>query len=115
MTKKYKIDQDIYAFEISAEGKRVMVLGSAGMEKSVAYPKQADLFVFPYQGRARMDRYMIPFLDAFQPKAVMIDHFDDAFPPLTHRVNPKRFLPTVKKYLPNAKAFVPREGEWYEI
>lgn len=115
LNKNYRIGDDIYALEISSEGKNVIVLGSAGMADGVDYPQNADLMVFPYQGRSRMHRYLIPFLKVFRPKAVMIDHFDNAFPPLTHTVNTKKFIPTVKKILPSAKAFVPAEGEWYEV
>ncbi len=115
-TKRYKISADgIYALEFSAEGKRVMVLGSAGMDENTEYPDGADLLVFPYQGRARMHRYMIPFLKTFRPKAVMIDHFDDAFPPLTHTIGTKKFAPTVKKVLPDARTIVPEENVWYEV
>lgn len=115
-TKRYKIKEDIYALEISSKGKKVMVLGSAGMDREgTSYPKHADLFVFPYQGRAGMHRYMIPFLEVFAPKKVMIDHFDDAFPPFTHAVDPKKFVPTVKKYLPECEALIPEVGNWYEI
>lgn len=114
-TKRFQIKDDIYALEISSEGKSILVLGSAGMAEGVEYPQNADLFVFPYQGRSRMHKYMIPYLKVFRPKAVMIDHFDNAFPPLTHTVNTKKFIPTVKKILPSVKAFVPAEGEWYEV
>lgn len=114
-TKKFKITDDIFALQFVGDGKTLMVLGSAGMDENIAYPTGADLLVFPYQGRARMHRYMIPFLKTFQPKKVMIDHHDDAFPPLTHTINTKKFLPTVKKYFPETEAFIPVEGEWYEV
>ena len=114
-TKEYRIEDDIYVLEISDGEKRIVVLGSAGMDEDTAYPQDAALLVFPYQGRRRMDKYMLPFLDAFRPKCVMIDHFDDAFPPLTHTINTKRFIPSVKKRHPEARAFVPTEGEWYEV
>lgn len=113
--KNYKINNDVYALEISCGGKRVMVLGSAGMEEGVDYPAGADLLVFPYQGRARMHKYMLPFLQTFRPKAVMLDHFDNAFPPFTHKVSTKKFLPAVKEHFPEIEAFVPVENEWYEI
>ena len=45
-TKKWKIKDDIFAFEISGGGKRVVVLGSAGMDEGTEYPKDADLLVF---------------------------------------------------------------------
>lgn len=114
--KRFRIDKsDVLAFEVSDGEKSVMVFGSAGMDGRIDYPQGADLLFFPYQGRARMDREMIPFLDALKPKAVTIDHFDDAFPPITHRINAERFVPTVKKRLPEASAFVPEENVWYDV
>lgn len=112
---QYKITDDIYALEISCQGKRAVVLGSAGMDAGVEYPQNADLLIFPYQGRARMHKYMLPILRAFSPKAVMLDHFDNAFPPFTHKVSTKRFLPAVSAQFPQMKAFIPAENEWYEI
>lgn len=114
-TRKYRLDGDVYALHISDGEKSVMILGSAGMDPDVGYPQNADLLVFPYQGRSRMHKYMERFLETFRPKAVMADHFDDAFPPLTHTEDLKHFAPTVKKILPSAAAIVQREGEWYEI
>jgi len=112
-TKRYKIKDDIYALAVSHGGKTVTVLGSAGMDKNTVYPQGSDLLVFPYQGRARMHRYMLPFLKKFQPKAVLADHFDDAFPPLTHKIRTKKFVTFAERE--GIKAIVPQEGEWYEI
>ena len=114
-TKKWKIKDDIFALEISGGGKRVIVLGSAGMDKNTEYPTGADLLVFPYQGRAGMHRYMRRFLRRFRPEAVMADHFDDAFPPLTHEMKMRKFVPSVKAFDPAVKAWVPKMGEWYEV
>lgn len=115
-TRKYRVAaDDILALELSDGEKTVVVLGSAGMEEGISYPQNADLFVFPYQGRTRMHKYMQKFLDEFEPKAVMIDHHDDAFPPLTHQVNVKKFAAAVHARLPEAKAIVPVENEWYEV
>ena len=114
-TGKWKIKDDIFAFEISGGGKRVVVLGSAGMDEGTEYPKDADLLVFPYQGRAGMHRYMKRFLQRFRPRAVMLDHFDDAFPPLTHTIGTRKFVPAAAKFDPSVRAFVPNPGEWYDV
>lgn len=106
---------DVLAFEIFDGEKRVLLFGSAGMCAGAAYPCGTDLLIFPYQGRARMDRELVPFLHALAPGAVAIDHFDDAFPPVTRRVDTRRFLPTVKEHLPAAAAFIPEEGKWYAV
>lgn len=114
-TKKFKITDDIYVLYVTDGKQTAAVLGSAGMDEETQYPTGADLLVFPYQGRARMHRYLEPFLERFRPKAVMIDHFDDAFPPLSKRVRTEKFIPAVMKKLPEATAIVPKEGVWYEV
>lgn len=101
--------------EVCDGAKRVVILGSAGMLGGVPYPKGADLFVFPYQGRAEMHRVLLPFLDVFLPKKVMIDHFDDAFPPVSSAVDPQKFPAAVKERLPKAEALIPEMNVWYEV
>ncbi len=113
--RRYKIAGDVYAFEVTDGEKRVMILGSAGRSKKTAYPTGCDLLVFPYQGRTRMHRYMRKFLRLFAPKGVMIDHFDNAFPPFTHKMNTKKFAKTAQKELPGVRTIVPTEGRWYEV
>ena len=45
----------------------------------------------------------------------MIDHFDDAFPPVGRRVDPKKFPQAVKERLPKAQALVPEMNVWYDV
>lgn len=112
---KMNAETDIFILEISSGGKRAVVLGSAGMDENTIYPDGADLLVFPYQGRTRMHMYIKKFLRVFNPKSVMLDHFDNAFPPFTHQVSTKKFIPAAEEVLPGIKAFVPTENEWYDI
>ena len=114
-TKRYQIKDDIYAIEVSDGASRVMILGSAGFLKGADYPKGCDLLVFPYQGRTGMHRYLKKFLPVFEPKGVLIDHFDNAFPPYTHQMRVKKFAPTLQKARPAARAVIPEEGKWYEV
>ena len=107
--------EEVLAYSVTDGQKTVLLFGSAGMAEGADYPPEPDLLVFPYQGRARMDRTLLPFLDKLRPKAVLIDHFDDAFPPVSRRVDTKRFPPTVRSRLPHAAAVEPRENVWYEI
>lgn len=103
------------AFSVSDGEKTALVFGSAGMTDGTEYPQGADLLVFPYQGRRRMDKELIPFLERLRPKRVAIDHFDDAFPPVSDSVDTSRFAATVGKYLPTASALIPQPNVWYEI
>ena len=90
------LPEDVFVFSVTDGEKTAVILGSAGMAKGEDYPQNADLLVFPYQGKAAMHRKIPPFLDAFRPKKVMIDHFDDAFPPVSSRVPTKKFPAAVK-------------------
>ena len=108
-------DGDMLAFGITDGARNALVFGSAGMDDDAAYPESPDLLVFPYQGRSRMDLELIPFLSRLSPAAVMADHFDDAFPPVSHRVDTSRFIPTVAAHAPHARAIIPNLGEWYEV
>ena len=114
--KKFRIRRsDVLAFSVTAEGRTLLLFGSAGMAAGANYPQGADLLIFPYQGRARMDRALQPFLDALRPKAVAIDHFDDAFPPISRQVDARRFIPTVQSRLPGARTLVPAQNIWYDV
>ena len=106
---------DVLAFSVTAEGRTLLLFGSAGMAAGANYPQGADLLVFPYQGRARMDRALLPFLDALRPKAVAIDHFDDAFPPLCWVVFARWFTRMVQCRLPDARTLVPAQIIWYDV
>ncbi len=111
---KYRIGaDDILVYEISDGAKTVVVLGSAGLCEGEEYPRGADALVFPYQGRYGMHKYLRRFLAAFEPKMTVLDHFDDAFPPLTHTISPKKFIKEMQKR--GMEYAVPAEGGWIEL
>ena len=113
---RYRIRRDeVLAFEVTDGERTLLLFGSAAMDEGAAYPVGADLLVFPYQGRARMDRVLRPFLQKLRPQAILIDHFDDAFPPITCRVNTARLSSTVRECLPQAQAIIPDENVWYPV
>ncbi len=113
--RKYSIKGDTYGFEIEAGGKKIFVLGSAGMDENTAYPKGDDLLVLAYQGRSKMHKYAMKFLSAFRPKAVTLSHWDDAYPPITHKEKTDKFLSEAKKNFPNIRAYVPEVNVWYHV
>lgn len=113
---RYRIARDdVFVYAVSDGDKEIVLLGSAGMAEDETYSHEPDLLIFPYQGMSRMHRKILPFLDRFRPKSVMIDHFDDAFPPVSKTVRTDRFPAAVKKRLPHAEALIPKCNRWYEI
>ena len=47
------------------------------------------------------------FIAKYHPKKIFVDHFDDAFPPLTREVSVERLRRTVKKNHPDIEFIVP--------
>ncbi len=108
---RYSIDadRDVYAYEVLAERKSIFILGSAGCQDNEDYPSGMDLLVYPYQGRSEMAAYSMPFLNRFRPKRVMLDHFDDAFPPVSATMDCDEFVNMAKKTHPDLEIIVPKE------
>ena len=47
------------------------------------------------------------FIDKYHPKRIFVDHFDDAFPPVTREVSVKRLQNTIKKNHPDIEFIIP--------
>ena len=46
---------------------------------------------------------------AIRPKTIVFDHFDDAFPPLTKRMDVEGYCALLRKMYPNMGLVIPRE------
>lgn len=73
---------------IEAEGKRIFLLGSLGLDPGTAYPEGTDLLILPYQGASNLLTPALEVIRRLKPKAVLLDHFDDTFPPLSADIDP---------------------------
>lgn len=81
------LKEEIMMYEIDNGEKRVMLSGSFGWFEDVQYPENTDMFVLAHGGSTRVPKLVSPFIAQTRPKRVLMDHWDDAFPPLTKRVN----------------------------
>ena len=63
------------------------MLGSLNLAADVDYPTGMDLLVLPYQGTSDLLTPAIQIIDRLKPRAVLLDHFDDAFPPISNTVD----------------------------
>jgi hypothetical protein len=111
----FPIADDVYAFELETEGKHIFLLGSAGLNQDVVYPTNADLLIFPYQGRSDMAKYSLPLIERLAPKRILLDHIDDAFPPFTSTVNTDGIVKAVNERLPSVPIEPFIVGKEYEI
>lgn len=81
---------------LEAEGKKLFILGSSALAEGVEYPKHCDLLILPYSGRSDICRVELELVRKLEPKAVLIDHYDDTFPPVSSQVDPAEFLEEMK-------------------
>ena len=88
-------------YDISAADKRILLLGSLNLDDDTEYPAGADLLILPFQGRSDISKYAMPFIDRLQPKKVLLDHFDDTFPPISSNVKTGLFLSLMRQKHPN--------------
>lgn len=108
-------ERDILNYLIEVEGKSIFVIGSANIPDQMEYPTGMDLLVFPYQGRSRMEKYAMEIIKRLQPKAVFLDHFDDAFPPISEEMDCSDIIKAVKELDPVTEIVKPVEGKWYYL
>ena len=82
-------------YEIEADGRRVCLMGSLNLREDVDYPSGADLLVLPYNGWNDNLPPAVETIERLQPKRVVLDHWDDTFPPLT---GPLDLSPVLDRY-----------------
>lgn len=74
-------------------------------------PKKVDILIWPFQGRTNMTKYSLPIIEKIKPKTIILDHFDNAFPPITGKVNTEKFVKVMTQKYPEIKIIVPEYKE----
>ncbi len=82
-------------YHIEAEGRTVSLLGSLNLREDVTYPTGADLLVLPYNGWEDDYPPAVRVIERLRPKRAALDHYDDAFPPVTM---PLDLTPILERY-----------------
>ena len=75
-------DETVF-YQIRADGKTVSLMGSLNLRDEVAYPTGADLLVLPYNGWEDNFQPAMRTIERLRPKRIVLDHYDDTFPPVT--------------------------------
>ena len=103
-------------YSINALNKRILLFGSLNLDDHTDYPIGVDLLILPFQGRSDITKCAVSFIERLQPKKVLLDHFDDTFPPISSEVNTRRFMSLIRKNHPELPVFCPQAGaEWIEL
>ncbi|MBR5438236.1 MAG: MBL fold metallo-hydrolase [Clostridia bacterium] len=106
---------EIVAYEIEAHGKRIFLTGSFREHPDEVYPEDVDLLVLANGGSVFVPEKTRAFIERYRPKKILVDHFDDAFPPLTRNVSVKRLKRMTEKNHPEIGFIVPEICKSVEI
>ena len=84
---KCKEKKEMVNYFITADNKKILFIGSMGINKKTKYPKNIDYLVLAYQGRSDLDKKLDIILKTINPKKVIITHHDNSFPPISSSVD----------------------------
>ncbi len=104
-----------YLYELNAEGKTVLVMGSLGLKEEVSYPVGADLLILPFQGSGYLEADALEVVERLRPKRILLDHFDDAFPPVSESVDTRGFKRLMDREHPEISVVKPSVGKTVEL
>lgn len=79
-------DETVF-YLVEAEGKRIAVMGSMNLRDDTDYPVDCDALILPYNGWADNYPPAVRVIQRLQPKSVLLDHYDNTFPPVTGTLN----------------------------
>ncbi len=102
---------EIVAYEIEAYGKKIFLTGSFRDTPEVQYPKDIDMLILANGGSVFLPEKTKGFIDKYRPKKILVDHFDDAFPPVTRNVSVERLRKTIAKNHPDIEFIKPEIGK----
>ncbi|MCD8029077.1 MAG: MBL fold metallo-hydrolase [Erysipelotrichaceae bacterium] len=99
----YKENNETLFYEIESNGQRIQLMGSADLDNNIDYPKHADALILPHQGRSDIDKHNQRIVHILKPKRVLLDHYDNAFPPISSDVAVDGFCHIMSKTIPTEK------------
>ncbi|MCD7894287.1 MAG: MBL fold metallo-hydrolase [Erysipelotrichaceae bacterium] len=97
MNFQYKENGETLFYEIESNEKRIQLMGSADLDDNVDYPINSDALILPHQGRSDIDQHNQRVINMLKPKRVLLDHYDNAFPPISSDVEVDDFCNKMKK------------------
>ncbi len=102
-------NHEIVIYDVENKGKHILITGSFGYAPDETYPENPDLFVLANGGSVLVPEISKKFIDQIKPKKILVDHFDDAFPPLTRRIDLTRLKNVIHKSHPEIEVIEPTE------
>ena len=88
---------EIVLYEVACGEKRIQVLGSLALDAGTEYPTGADVLILPFQGRSDLGKQGLDIVRRLTPRAVLLDHYDDTFPPISGDIETKDFIKKLRE------------------
>lgn len=107
----YPEGNETLTFQIDTAGKRILVLGSLGLDENAEYPKHVDMLVLPYQGATDLVTPTLSIIEKVEPRTVLLDHFDDAFPPISNHIDTRPLKRALEERFPDLPVVKPSAGK----
>ncbi|MBQ7599221.1 MAG: MBL fold metallo-hydrolase [Clostridia bacterium] len=86
-------DETVF-YHVSCGGKNVSLMGSLNIRDDVDYPCRADALVLPFNGVGDLCSLSDRIISRLSPGRILLDHYDNTFPPLTQPVDAGPLLRT---------------------
>ena len=111
-SRKFPEAKETIITEIIYEGKRVLFMGSAGLQEGAELPEPgAELLIFAYQGQSDPSGVTLDIVERLRPQAFMFAHHDNAIAPLTFRQDTARFAGLMAERFPDIRVIDPPANE----
>ncbi len=79
-------DETVF-YQIESGGQTISLMGSMNLRDETEYPQGSDYLILPYNGWQDNLTPAIRCIERLRPKHVLLDHYDDTFPPITSAVD----------------------------
>ena len=106
--KAFKENGETLVYEVNAEGKKVLVMGSLALDDATEYPTDVDLLIMPYQGNSDLVSCADQVIGRIRPKKIMLTHFDNAFPPISSTVDTRPLKQMMVSKYPEIQVVKPK-------
>lgn len=113
MHRAYPEKGETLIYEVSYADTLLTVMGSLALAEDERYTQNPDLLVLPYQGQTHLQQPALAVVEKLMPRAVLLDHFDNSFPPISRTIDPSPFINLMAQRHPQIRIIVPQRGVPY--
>ncbi|MCL1847640.1 MAG: hypothetical protein FWF91_06735 [Coriobacteriia bacterium] len=104
----YTENGETVVFEVIHNNTLVTVMGSLSLAEDANYTTGPDLLVLPYQGHSHLVSIALPIIERLRPHTVLLDHFDNTFPPISRSIDTAPLEQALKRQHPGIRLIIPQ-------